>query len=231
MSPCCTWGHTHLLASPTELQHISWNQNSVSFTWTHFFPSGLHEKAQISWYFVHLSELSFSFDFPMQEKLVQTGTDYRLPLNPCVHVLVCRKCLFHILFYNICILAQTHPQYINHSVSVFIYVCGKICFWCWNAFIIAKDKQHLTSPKYSLMHTYAITITCSIRLLGLQPSRLSKGSLGAVKLSECGDLSPPQRPPPSISHKIYREANTGCDEDTAARQRQGQRKCVCMEIG
>lgn len=145
MSPCCTWGHTHLLASPTELQHISWNQNSVSFTWTHFFPSGLHEKAQISWYFVHLSELSFSFDFPMQEKLVQTGTDYRLPLNPCVHVLVCRKCLFHILFYNICILAQTHPQYINHSVSVFIYVCGKICFWCWNAFIIAKDKQHLTS--------------------------------------------------------------------------------------
>lgn len=216
------WTATHFMKSKLSFFHL----DSLLPQWTPQSP-----EAQISWYFVHLSELSFSFDFPMQEKLVQTGTDYRLPLNPCVHVLVCRKCLFHILFYNICILAQTHPQYINHSVSVFIYVCGKICFWCWNAFIIAKDKQHLTSPKYSLMHTYAITITCSIRLLGLQPSRLSKGSLGAVKLSECGDLSPPQRPPPSISHKIYREANTGCDEDTAARQRQGQRKCVCMEIG
>lgn len=79
------------------------------------------------------------------------------------------------------------------------------------------------------MHTYAITITRSIRILGLQRSRLSKGSLEAVKLSECGDLSSPQRPAPSISHKIYIEANTGCDEDVAARR--GEIKCVCMGIG
>lgn len=77
------------------------------------------------------------------------------------------------------------------------------------------------------MHTYthAITITHSIRILGLQPSRLSRGSLGAVKLSECGDLSSPQRPSPSISHKIYREANTASDEDIAVRRREV--KCVC----
>lgn len=79
------------------------------------------------------------------------------------------------------------------------------------------------------MHTYthAITITHSIRILGLQPCRLSRGSLGAVKLSECGDLSSLQRPATSISHKIYREANTGCDEDTAARQR--ELECVCWK--
>lgn len=72
------------------------------------------------------------------------------------------------------------------------------------------------------MHTFThtITITRSIRILGLQPSRLSRGSLGAVKLSECGDLSSPQRPAPSISHKIYREANNGCDEEAVARRRE-----------
>lgn len=81
------------------------------------------------------------------------------------------------------------------------------------------------------MHTYthAITITRSIRILGLQPRRLSRGSLGAVKLSECGDLSLLQRPATSISHKIYREANTGCDEDTAARQRELELVCVCWK--
>lgn len=79
------------------------------------------------------------------------------------------------------------------------------------------------------MHTYAITITHSIRTLGLQPSRLSKGSLGAVKLSESGDLSSPQRPAPSISHKIYREANTGCDKDTAVRRREIKRVCVGLD--
>lgn len=111
-------------------------------------------------------------------------------------------------------------------VCLYICVCSKICFWCQSTFITGRDKQHLTSPKYSRMHTYAITITHSIRILGLQPSHLSKGSLGAVKLSECRDLSSPQRPAPSISHKIYREANTGCDEDAAARRRE-IKMCVC----
>lgn len=82
------------------------------------------------------------------------------------------------------------------------------------------------------MHTYAITITHSIRILGLQPCRLSKGSLGAVKLSECGDLSSPQRPAPSISHKIYAvERQIQYNEVMKMQEQDREIKYVCMGIG